>query len=145
MRALLTLAAFAGMTLPTPALADETPPAARVERSARLELIVPGAVVFTASYGASVAVAYMHRSATTEGPQRGWKELYIPLVGPFLGMANGNDRDGKALLGAGQVIGAGLIAAGILFPRERISRSVAGITVTPVPAYDGGMALVGAF
>jgi hypothetical protein len=103
-------------------------------------LIISGAVLLGATYGASAIVA-----ATSDYEPD--KDLYIPIAGPWINLAQRDDCDEigappcrrettyKVLLvadGIGQAVGALQIVGGFLFPAKRTRRTVdTAFVVTP--------------
>lgn len=116
-------------------------------------MLATGGVLFAASYGASVIVA---AASDTDGDER----LYIPVVGPWLDMAerectigecsSREDFNNVLLIGSGvaQGLGVGLAIASFLVPEKREVRVTKAngpavaykpeIKVTPISLRGGG-------
>ncbi|MDQ3300578.1 MAG: hypothetical protein M3619_28695 [Myxococcota bacterium] len=121
------------------------------------QVFASGAVLFLASYGASVAVAAMSEDDTID---RGNDRLYIPVAGPWLALRDRPDCEvdcdmenlKKGLLIADGVFQAGGVVAmvsGLLSPSEhRVQRtpiSTRKVRVSPSAGGSPGLTLFGRF
>ena len=136
------------------ARADDAPAPASAEpvvaRSPRWGLVGAGAGVFGLSYGVSVLVALSASNVTdVDHSAYGW--MAVPIAGPFITMATAplkrDERLTVPALGAAQILGAGLAAAGFVFPRARVIRgATARAEIVPSgPAGSTGLSVVGTF
>lgn len=148
---LLALSLAASTTLlPALAHAEETPPRpAAVETSPRWVLVGVGAGVFAVSYGVSAFVAAT-TSNVTDVDHSGYGWMAVPIVGPFVAAGEAPlKRDEKLTipaLGALQVIGVGLAAAGFVFPKTKETRTGASAAFVPGgPQGSTGAMVVGTF
>jgi hypothetical protein len=154
--ALAALAAASVFVLPSVAHAQQVVVVDEGEsRGPSWGLISSGLVVFAGTYTASFAVAATSSHA-------GDKALYVPIVGPWLDIANrcpgacNGDVGDKVLLGFDgvfQAIGALSVVSGFLMPRRHVHNVMAGgasdLSLHVVPASYGrgtpGLAMVGTF
>ena len=121
------------------------------EKRPNAGLITGGAIMFGIPYASSVIVA---ASSNREGD----KNLYIPLAGPWMDLANrgrcigfscDNETSNKVLLvvdGILQGVGALQVVSGFIFPSTRTVTRTVGVHVTPTGGRSSvGLAAYGSF
>ena len=154
------LGALCALLLPTPALAQSVLEThyETVYDDYNAKVLTTGAVVFTASYGASVVVAATAQDDSTEPS---FERLYIPVAGPWLALSEHGDcpianpscdaeTTTKLLLiadGLFQAAGVLAMVDGLLEPssrRVRVRSSSIGIAPTVVKG-DPGVSVFGRF
>lgn len=104
-------------------------------------LLITGSAIFLGSYATTVIA-----TAANDGPD---KSLYIPVVGPWLHLADRNGTEGRTeqtlLVGASGVVqglGVGLMVASLFIPEKR---SVGTISLGPVKMAVGPGGAAGTF
>jgi hypothetical protein len=121
------------------------------ETRARKGAIIGGALALGIPYLYSGLIASAGADASSSGQSNKVADLYIPVLGPFLEMANTDSATLKYMLfldGAAQAIGAALLVYGVYVPRPVLVRNdLAMVTVTPMVMGHGGngVGLVGRF
>lgn len=128
----------------------------------RKGMVAGGAATFGALYIFSLLIGAAgdsvcsseQSSGTTVNPCRpnGWRDLYIPVAGPFVAIAGLNATGGTAPLlidGIGQAAGLALLIVGIAMPTTELVRDDVGkpkFFVTPTVARGAtGLGVVGTF
>lgn len=139
---------------------DPVPPGYHKRTHARKGMAIGGGVTFgalyvftllTAAVGDSVCSAPSGGSAHSCNTT-GWRELYIPVAGPFVAIAGFGGGGGTAALvidGIGQAAGFGLLVAGIAMQQTELTRddvSKRKLFVTPTMARgSSGVGVGGTF
>ena len=112
---------------------EPVPPGYHPVSRIRKGFVVGGAVTFGTLYLITViSAAVYHDASGGSGSANG---LYIPVVGPFVQMANTSSATGNVFLaidGLGQAAGAALLIAGIAAPKMVLVRNdLAKVEIQP--------------